>query len=88
MNDIEDVARLVAAIEASRPIVAFSTFLSTDEVSTLTGRKIKALQIQALRGMGMLFWVNAAGKPVVPRSAIDGRATAAAQKKKSWEPPE
>lgn len=48
-------------------------FLSKDDVATLTGRKIRSKQIEALRKMGLPFWVNAVGVPVVPRSAIDGR---------------
>lgn len=49
------------------------TFLSKEDVATLTGAKIKTKQIAQLRKMGLPFWVNALGAPVVPRSAIDGR---------------
>ena len=48
-------------------------FLSKEDVATLTGAKIKSKQIAQLRKMGLPFWVNALGVPVVPRSAIDGR---------------
>jgi len=48
-------------------------FLSKDDVAILTGAKIKSKQITQLRRMGLPFWVNANGVPVVPRSAIDGR---------------
>ncbi|NVD74519.1 DUF4224 domain-containing protein [Duganella sp. BJB1802] len=48
-------------------------FLTKDEIATLTGRKSKSKQIEALRTMGLPFWVNALDAPVVPRSAIEGR---------------
>lgn len=49
-----------------------SMFLTKEEVAELTGRKTKAKQIEHLRRIGMRFWVNALGNPVVPRSAIEG----------------
>lgn len=48
-------------------------FLNKEDVAILTGAKIKSKQIAQLRKMGLPFWVNADGVPVVPRSAIDGR---------------
>jgi hypothetical protein len=50
-----------------------STFLTKEEVATLTGVKFKSRQIAQLRTMGLPFWVNALGHPIIPRSAIDGR---------------
>ncbi|MDI9683244.1 DUF4224 domain-containing protein [Burkholderia cenocepacia] len=50
-------------------------FLSPIELVVLTGRKIKSKQIAALRCMGVPFFVNACGRAVVARSAIEGRAT-------------
>jgi hypothetical protein len=50
-----------------------STFLDTNDLVLLTGRKTKSKQVAALRRMGIQFFVNACGKPVVPISAIDGR---------------
>jgi hypothetical protein len=50
-----------------------STFLTSAEVIELTGRKVKSKQIEALRSMGLPFWVNAIGKPVVATAAIEGR---------------
>lgn len=38
-------------------------FLTEDEVAILTGRKIKKLQVEALRKMGVPFFVNAANRP-------------------------
>lgn len=50
-------------------------FLSPIELVVLTGRKIKSKQIEALRRMGVPFLVNACGRAVVARAAIEGRAT-------------
>lgn len=62
-------------------------FLSADDVSALTGRKFKSLQIKVLRQMGLPFYVNAAGRPVVAQSVIDARtAVAAAPVKAAWVP--
>ena len=48
-------------------------FLNADELAELTGRKVKSKQIEVLRRMAVPFWVNALGKPVVARVAIEGR---------------
>lgn len=53
-------------------------FLTDAEIATLTGRKVKAKQIAALRAMGIAFYVNAVGKPIVARSTIEGRPGPAA----------
>jgi hypothetical protein len=60
------------------------TFLDPEDIAELTGCKLKARQIEQLRKMGLPFWVNAAGRPVVPRSAIDGQG--AAEQDKGWTP--
>ena len=57
-----------------------STFLTGDDVATLTGRKVKSKQIEALRAMGIAFWVNAIGRPVVTVAAVEGRKDAPPQK--------
>lgn len=62
------------------------TFLTKDEVAELTGRKNKRLQVEQLRKMGLPFWLNAASAPIVPRSAIEGKRAAPAEKPK-WIPP-
>lgn len=64
------------------------TFLRPEELVVLTGRKVKSKQIDALRRMGVAFFVNALGKPVVARSAIEGRVDASAQRtvRASWQP--
>jgi hypothetical protein len=63
-------------------------FLSTEELVQLTGRKIKAKQILALRSMGVPFFVNALGQPVVARVAIEGRVQASGDRvsRNSWQP--
>lgn len=61
-------------------------FLTDDDVSTLTGRRRKVQQIEALRRMGIKFWINAAGKPIVPQSAIDGTKQPAAAENPAWKP--
>jgi hypothetical protein len=63
-----------------------SIFLSADEVTQLTGRKIKSKQIEALRKMGLPFHVNASGRPVVAISTIAGQKQPDEQKK-VWQPP-
>ncbi|MFK3740561.1 DUF4224 domain-containing protein [Massilia sp. TN1-12] len=62
------------------------TFLERDEIKALTGRSYVKLQIEALKNMGIPFFVNAIGRPVVTRSAIEGRGNAATQQKKAWQP--
>ena len=61
-----------------------SAFISEEDVATLTGRKIKSCQVEQLRKMGIAFYINAAGRPVVPRSSIEGRPQE--QIEKAWEP--
>ena len=61
-------------------------FLTDAEIATLTGRKLKRLQIEALRKMGVPFLVNACGKPVVTRSTIEGRNQSIQGVPKAWSP--
>ena len=49
-----------------------STFLSDADVAMLTGRKKKDFQREQLQKMGIPFFVNACGRPVVARSFIEG----------------
>jgi hypothetical protein len=49
------------------------TFLTTDAVVRLTGRRRKSKQLEQLRQMGLPFWVNAIGEPVVTVAAVEGR---------------
>lgn len=63
------------------------TFLDRDELRALTGRAQKSRQIKALRDMGVPFFVNGIGLPVVARVAVEGRAKASApEPKKAWAP--
>jgi hypothetical protein len=64
------------------------TFLTHEEIATLTGWKNKRKQVEQLRKQGLPFWLNASNAPIVPRSAIDGRKAQAAPQKKRWEPPD
>ncbi|MFM0301436.1 DUF4224 domain-containing protein [Paraburkholderia sediminicola] len=63
-------------------------FLSIEELVQLTGRKMKAKQIIALRAMGVPFFVNAFGQPVVARVAIEGRPQVSGERaaRASWQP--
>lgn len=63
-----------------------SIFLDPSDVEILTGKKSKAGQVDALRHMGITFYVNASGHPVVPKSAIEGSNKEVAQKDKPWVP--
>jgi hypothetical protein len=45
-------------------------------VETFTGRKSRARQIEALRKMGVQFYTNDIGRPVVPVTAITGAKSA------------
>ena len=57
-------------------------FLNADDLVELTGRRIKSKQIEALRQMGLPFWVNAIGGPVVTIAAVEGRKEA--PREKAW----
>lgn len=47
-------------------------FLSRDELVSLTGYKVPKCQIAWLVKNGVKHWIAATGRPVVPKSAIDG----------------
>lgn len=68
-------------------------FLTLDEITTLTGIKGGAKgktrsqrQVDALRNMGLPFFVNAAGRPVVTRAAVEGRQAQQKPENKGWSP--
>jgi len=48
-------------------------FLSPDELALLTGFRRKGRQVEQLRRMGVAFYVNGCGRPVVARMVIEGR---------------
>lgn len=62
-----------------------ATFLDATEIAELTGRKVKSKQIEALAKMGLPFFVNGIGRPVVTRVAVEGRMSAPVAKK-AWTP--
>lgn len=65
-----------------------NTFLSSDDIAVLTGRRVKSKQILALRRMGIAFWINACGKPVVALAAVEGRKESDIKPLKQWSPPD
>jgi len=70
-----------------RSIQAIGTaavFLNPDELALLTGFHRKGRQVEQLRRMGIAFFVNGCGRPVVARTAIEGSATGASPR--TWAP--
>ena len=61
------------------------TFLTREEVAELCGTPRRARQIEVLQTNGVRHIINAAGWPVVPRSAID-TPTAPARERRGWSP--
>jgi hypothetical protein len=64
-----------------------SLFMDDEDLVKFTGRKAKGKQIEALRQMGVAFFVNGTGHPVVARSVVDGnKQSAPAPEKPKWVP--
>lgn len=61
-------------------------FLTPTEVAVLTGRKVRRLQIEALKAMGIPFHINAVGRPVVVAAVVEGRRDQAAKEQGKWMP--
>lgn len=62
-------------------------FLSAEELVQLTGRKVRSKQIDMLRRMGIPFFVNALGRPVVARASVEGGARVVVRSADaSWKP--
>jgi len=61
-------------------------FLTLEEIEILTGFQQKGRQIVQLRGMGIPFFVNGSGRPIVTRGAVEGRAEKPASHTHSWSP--
>ncbi len=59
-------------------------FLTTEDLIRLTGKRQKSAQIDQLRKMGLPFFVNASGHPVVAESAVQGKKPD--KPTKTWEP--
>lgn len=70
-----------------------NTFLAPEEVAELTGIRTgrrgktrEQLQVDWLRTSGIPFWTNARGRPIIARSAIEGRDSDEGATKKRWQP--
>jgi hypothetical protein len=61
-----------------------AVFLNPDELALLTGFHRKGHQVEQLRRMGIAFYVNGCGRPVVARAAIEG--SAAGTPPRTWTP--
>jgi hypothetical protein len=59
-------------------------FLNPDELALLTGFHRKGRQVEQLRRMGIAFYVNGCGRPVVARAAVEGSAAEASPR--TWTP--
>ena len=77
---------LDAAARSAQGCDVTSIFLTQSEVCELTARKKKSAQALELKRMKIQHWINAAGQPVVPRSAIEGRNVQATSAKQEWKP--
>jgi hypothetical protein len=62
------------------------TFLEPDEIRVLTGKAQKAKQIEQLRRMGIPFYVNASGHPVIARVTVEGGRKDQPETLKPWRP--
>ena len=60
-------------------------FLSDAELRELTSFAQKAKQVAELRRLGIAFWLNASGRPIVARATIEG-GKATPPQAKTWEP--
>lgn len=56
-------------------LTGIGMFLSVEELIILTGRKTRSKQVEALRQMGLPFFVNALGRPVVARATVEGKSS-------------
>ena len=63
---------------------AATVFLNPDELALLTGFHRKGRQVEQLRRMGIAFYVNGCGRPVVARAAIEGSTAGASPR--TWAP--
>lgn len=61
-------------------------FLTDAELGELTGRRLRRLQIDALRRMLIPFKINAIGRPVVTRAAVLGINTPRNEPPARWSP--
>lgn len=61
-------------------------FLEPSEIHRLTGKAQKAKQVEQLRRMGIPFYVNASGHPIVTRAVIEGSRKEQPAAPKTWRP--
>jgi hypothetical protein len=61
-------------------------FLDENHLFRLTGFKTKSRQIKQLRKMGIPFFVNGSGHPIVAEAVVSGGSRSAAPVAKTWEP--
>jgi hypothetical protein len=59
-------------------------FLEPAEVRALTGKAQKTKQVEQLRKMGIPFFVNAAGHPIVARAAVEGSRQVGEKDTRPW----
>jgi hypothetical protein len=63
-----------------------TTFLTREEIKELTAAHWKKHQIETLRAQRIPFFINAAGWPVVARTAVQGTGSTASNAA-GWTPP-
>jgi len=59
-------------------------FLDDKDLIELTGWHHRSKQVAQLRKMGIPFWLNACGRPIVAKSIFEGGK--AKPQPKTWEP--
>ncbi|NML34555.1 DUF4224 domain-containing protein [Paraburkholderia antibiotica] len=69
------------------------TFLTAEEIAELSGvrkgqrgKTRDELQAAWLRSSGIPFWTNARGRPIVARTAIEGRVAREELPARQWQP--
>lgn len=69
------------------------TFLDPADIATLTGIRTgkcgktrEQRQVEQLARMGVPHYINAAGRPIVARAAVEGQASSATPAPAGWEP--
>jgi hypothetical protein len=61
-----------------------AVFLDQPDIQRLTGRERPSAQRRALDQMGVAYWVRPDGRPVVARSAVEGRESGAVAVEPNW----
>jgi len=71
-------------MENGEHTTASAVFLNPDELVLLTGFHRKGRQVDQLRRMGIAFYINGCGRPVVARAAMEGGAASVSPR--TWFP--